>query len=393
MSDYDSTIIGGGIVGLTFACALADSQLRIAVIDHQIPKAVPLKKDTDLRVSAITPASQKIFDNLHVWSRITKRPMGLFRKMRVWDGETNASIDFDCKTVGAETLGYIIENSVMQAALYEQAKTCDNITFIAPEKLKNYQRIGDEVDVELESGRHIMTRLLVGADGAQSQVRRLMHIDVAHLDYQQSALIATVRCELPHQETARQCFTRGDILAFLPLSDPHICSIVWSLENAEAEKMLKLDSKDFSKLLTTTFRNCLGEVTLQSERAAFPLSRRHAQKYVQANIALVGDAAHTIHPMAGQGVNLGIADAMTLAETILFAQHKQYDSASLTTLRRYERRRKSDNAIMMGALDMIKQLFANQSAPIRTLRGMGLNFTDNIVLVKNYLMRRAMGLT
>jgi 2-octaprenylphenol hydroxylase len=389
---YDITIVGSGMVGLTLACALCDSGLRIAIVDRQTPNFVFPENNMGLRVSAITPASQKLFAKLDVWPRMQQRAMGLFKRMQVWDGETDAEIDFNCSEVRAETLGYIIENNVMQAVLYERAKKNSNIEFLIPEKLESFQITNDLVTIKLENKIEIITKLLIGADGANSQVRKLANIDINQHDYQQSALVATVHCELPHQQTARQCFSKGTILAFLPLSDFNLCSIVWSVATQEAERLLKLDAEMFSAELTNAFQNRLGKVKLVSERAAFLLRKRHAKNYVLPNIALIGDAAHSVHPMAGQGVNFGIGDVALLAQEILTAQKNKCDFASLPILRRYERARKSENTIMINSIDAIKKIFMQQAAPLQSMRTLGLKLTNQITPLKKILLQRAMGL-
>lgn len=389
---YDVVIVGGGMVGLTFACALGDSGLRVAIVDERIPSAHWSKENVDLRVSAITTASQQIFAQLDVWSKIQVKRISYFRQMQVWDS-AGVSLDFNCTALGAETLGYIIENQVIVSALLEQLKTYTNIEFIAPAKVQALQMHDGHYNVKLSTQQSITGKLLVGADGAHSQIRDLAGIEMHSWDYGQSALIATVHCGLPHQEIARQRFLSDGILAFLPLSNPHSCSIVWSSAPSEIERLLNLDAVSFAYELTVAFENRLGAVELLSERAAFPLCMRQAKKYILPQLALIGDAAHTLHPLAGQGVNLGLLDAASLAEILLTARQKNRSIGAFATLRRYERSRKSENLIMIAAIEGIKRLFAGKRMPLPMLRSLGLNMVNKTPLLKNYFMRRAMGVS
>ena len=389
---YDIVIVGGGIVGLTLACALGSSSLRIAVIDQQASATKILTDDYDLRVSAITLASQKIFAALGVWQRIQARRASAFRKMHVWDATGNGYINFDSADIGESTLGYIIENSVIQAALYEQTQTYSNIDFICPAQLQQLKVHPESVALELVDGRQLITQLVIGADGAQSKVRKLAHIELTQRDYAHTAIVATIQTELPHQATAWQCFLPNGVLAFLPLAEAHTSSIVWSVTPQVAEHLNKLETKEFQQALTKAFAHRLGNVVNVSERVAFPLRMQHAKNYCLANIALLGDAAHTVHPLAGQGVNLGLLDAACLAEVILHAYNNKRAINSLATLRRYERWRKGDNLTMLALVAGFKHLFAGENKTIASARSLGLNLTNNLQLLKNFFMRQGMGI-
>lgn len=410
MNPYDIAIVGSGIVGLTLAAALKESSLRIAIIDRAAPTDTGLGNEYDLRVSAITCASQKIFSALGLWSAIATQRISPFRKIRVWDTKTASQLDFDSADVGAAELGYIIENSVIHKALYEQLRACPNIDFLFNAELQALQinstevllafetdqsRVGKAQDVHQPNTANInlTAKLVVGADGAESRVRTLANIDIKTHDYAHTALVATVRTAKPHQATAWQHFMPNGVLAFLPLSDPHTCSIVWSTQPAEATRLLAMNDTDFALELIKTFNYRLGDVVTLSKRLHFPLRMRHAKKYCLPRLALIGDAAHTIHPLAGQGVNLGILDAICLAETILAARKNKRAFDSITTLRRYERWRKGENLIMLAMVDGLKKLFADEGKLLTHMRSMGLNLTNNCMPIKNYFMQRAMGLT
>ncbi len=400
---YDITIIGAGMVGLMLACSLAKSPLRIAVMDaHHPPEAIP--ETTDIRVSAITLASQHLLEKVGAWSTIPAAKISPFRKMHVSDTLGNSFIDFDSYDINEPVLGYIIENRVLQAVLFQQLKTHANIDFICPAVLKKLNIKEEEVSLEIEecevakeginseplsNQMIIKTKLLIGADGAKSKVRELANISITQRDYKQSALVANVRTELPHQKTARQRFLATGPLAFLPLSDPHWCSIVWSTLPAEAENLLTLSDEDFKIKLADAFGFSLGKIETVSQRAIFPLRMQHANNYIKPHLALVGDAAHTIHPLAGQGVNLGFQDTAVLTETILSALEKKQAINSWQTLRRYERWRKSDNTLMISFVAMINQMFTSNAPAIRTLANIGLNFTNKITLFKRFFMQHA----
>lgn len=395
---YDIIIIGAGMVGLTLACSLAKSTLQIAVIDHQLPPPEISLDTTDIRVSAITLASQHLLEKIGAWTAIPPAKITPFSKMHVWNGSDNNAIDFDSFDINEPMLGYILENRILQAALFKLLQNHPNISFICPGKLQSVEFVPaqkmqhtiEPVVLRLEDGKTLTTKLLVGADGANSKVRELANITVTHSDYNQTALIANVRTELPHQATARQRFLATGPLAFLPLSDPHWCSIVWSTLPSDAESLLKISDEDFKIKLADAFGFCLGNIEQVSQRAIFPLRMQHADHYIQPHIALIGDAAHTIHPLAGQGVNLGFQDVAALTQIILTAQEKKQAIGAFHTLRRYERWRKSDNTLMITFVSLIKRMFSSETPPsLRTMANIGLNITNKITLLKKFFMLHA----
>ena len=387
---YDVVIAGGGMVGAALACALGGSVLRVAVLEGAQP-SLP-GPEPDLRVSAISRASQRIFQAVGAWQSIVGQRVAPYREMRVWDAAGPGHIHFDSAAIGEPLLGWIIENRIIQTVLLERAGEFDNITLYCPAVL---ELIGDEreqhIHLQLADGRSCYTRLLVGADGANSKVRHLAGIATSGWSYQQQGLVATVATEQPHRETAWQRFLPTGPLAFLPLYDGR-CSIVWSTHTEQADRLLALDEEAFALELAEDFQWRLGAINKVGPRAAFPLRLQHAQRYVKPRIALVGDAAHVIHPLAGQGVNLGLLDAATLAQVLQEAEAQDRDPGSLQVLRRYERWRKGENLLMMGAMDAFKRVFGSSLAPLRLLRNAGLNLTDSLTPVKNLIVRRAMGL-
>ncbi len=390
--DYDVVIAGGGMVGAALACALGDSHLRVALIEGTPLARIRPDIEIDLRVSAITCASQRLFVAVGAWEAMTAWRVSPFRDMRVWDATGPGRIHFDSAAIGEPLLGWIIENRVIQYTLLERAPALANVDLLCPAALSLVTLRDDAVHVQLDDDRAFHTRLLVGADGAGSRVRRWSDIRTEGWSYDQKAVVATVSTEKFHAETAWQRFLPTGPLAFLPLHDGR-CSIVWSTTPAQADHLLQLDEDDFALELAEAFDWRLGDVTGITARGAFPLRLQHARTYVKPRVALIGDAAHVVHPLAGQGVNLGLMDAAALAEVLLDASAADKDIGSLKVLRRYERWRRGENLLMLGVLDGFKRLFGSTLTPVRLLRNLGLSATDAAVPIKNLLARRAMGLS
>jgi 2-octaprenylphenol hydroxylase len=391
-TDYDLIIAGGGMVGSVLACALGDSDLKIALLEGAPLEHIRPGMDLDSRVSAISRASQRIFAAVGAWDGMTAWRISPFRDMRVWDATGFGSIHFDSAAIGEPLLGWIIENRVVQYALLERARQLPAVDLLCPAALDTAQALDNGLwRVRLNDGREFATRLLIGADGAQSKVRQLAGIETGGWGYDQHAVVANVRTAEPHQETAWQRFLPTGPLAFLPLHDGR-CSIVWSNTPDRADSLLALDERDFGQALAVAFAERLGSITQVGPRVAFPLRLQHAHGYVKPGLALIGDAAHVVHPLAGQGVNLGLLDAATLAEVVLDAVAADQDIGSLKVLRRYERWRKGNNLLMLGVMDSFKRLFGTALPPVRLLRNLGLNLTDAAGPLKNLIARRAMGL-
>ena len=392
-TDYDLIIAGGGMVGSALACALGQADLRIALLEGAPLDRIRPGADLDSRVSAISRASQRIFAAVGAWDGMTAWRVSPFRDMRVWDATGLGSIHFDSADLGEPLLGWIIENRVIQYALLERARPLPAVELLCPVALETAQVLENgRWWVQLSDGREFTTRLLVGADGASSKVRQLAGIATRGWGYDQHAVVANVRSAEPHQETAWQRFLPTGPLAFLPLHDGR-CSIVWATTPEQADALLALNEGEFGEALAAAFDLRLGAIIKVGPRAAFPLRLQHADAYVKPGIALIGDAAHVVHPLAGQGVNLGLLDAATLAEVLLDAVAAGHDDiGSFKVLRRYERWRKGDNLLMLGVMDGFKRLFGNPLPPVRLLRNIGLNLTNAAGPLKNLIARRAMGL-
>jgi 2-octaprenylphenol hydroxylase len=392
MSTYDILIVGSGIVGATAALALAKkTALRIGLVDSKKITSEWAREQDDYRVSAISVASQRIFRNIQVWDAIQAKRVCPYQKMQVWDAGGAGIIDFDCRSIQMPELGHIIEDAVMRSSLAEQFSLYPNLDVIAPLQLISFEETSEQVVVTADDGQCFSARLLVGADGGNSWVRKQAALDVTEWDYAQRAIVTTVQTALPHQFTAWQRFLATGPLAFLPLADTNKCSIVWSTMPEEATRLLALDQAEFQQELNQAFGEKLGVVTTTEPRYSFHLQMRHAKNYVKPRLALMGDAAHSIHPMAGQGVNLGLLDAAALVDVITDALVKKRDFSSLTVLRRYERWRKADNAMMLGFVEAIKYLFTSDAQWVARLRNTGMSMANKVDLMKNFFANYATG--
>jgi 2-octaprenylphenol hydroxylase len=391
-TNSDVAIVGGGVVGAALACALADTGLTVALIDAQTPAPYDSKAEVDLRVFALSVASRRILEALHSWDTVAAARVSPYREMRVWDAGGKGSIHFDSADLGQPELGYIVENSLLQHALWTRLKGDAKVRMIHPAKVAALSLEDEAAVAILDGGQRLKVRLVVAADGASSATRALAGIEVDNTAYDQRAVVAHVRTELPHRETSWQRFLPTGPVAFLPLSDGRV-SVVWSADESEAARILALPDAGFCAALTQASEAKLGQVLSTTRRVAFPLQRLHAREYVRGRFALAGDAAHALHPLAGQGVNLGLLDAAALAQVIGDAARKGRDIGDLGVLRRYERWRKGDNLAMIFALDGFKRLFSNDMAGVSVLRNVGLRAVDRFTPLKHAFVRRAMGLS
>lgn len=392
----DLIIVGAGMVGSALALALEHSGLEILVVDGGPLSVRPFAAEGafEPRVSALSAASQRILERLGVWDGIAARRVSPYRDMRVWDGSGTGSVHFSAASVHAEVLGHIVENRAVQDALLDRLHD-SQIGLLGNARLEQLRRSGDGWLLTLADGRELRAPLLVAADGANSAVRRLAGCATREWDYLHHAIVTSVRCERAHQATAWQRFTDDGPLAFLPLArqgDEHWCSIVWSTVPAEAERLMALDDEAFRHELGKAFEWRLGQVTAVDPRLCIPLRQRHAKRYVESGLALIGDAAHSIHPLAGQGVNLGFLDAAVLAEVLLHALQRGEQINDVRVLSRYERRRMPHNLAMMAAMEGFERLFQADPLPLRLLRNSGLNWVDELPDAKALFVRRALGL-
>ncbi|MDY0249797.1 MAG: 2-octaprenyl-3-methyl-6-methoxy-1,4-benzoquinol hydroxylase [Pseudomonas sp.] len=392
----DLIIVGAGMVGSTLALALKDSGLNILLIDGSPLSIAPFNKEQafEPRVSALSIASQRILEHVHAWPSILKRRTSPYRNMHVWDGSGTGKIDFSASSVHAEVLGHIVENRIVQEALLEQLHDSE-IGLLAHSKVEQLRHSGDGWLVQMEDGSKIHSPLIIAADGANSAIRRLAGCATREWDYLHHAIVTSVRCEKAHQFTAWQRFTDDGPLALLPLQHhdgQNWCSIVWSVPAERAEQIMALDDSAFCDALGQACEYRLGAIEHADQRHSIALRQRHAKRYVEPGLALIGDAAHTIHPLAGQGVNLGFLDAAVLAEVLLSAQQRGENIASDQVLSRYERRRMPQNLAMMAAMEGFQHLFQADALAIRWLRNSGLNTMNSLSEAKALFIRQALGL-
>ncbi len=391
------------MVGASMACLLRESPCRIALVDRvKFKQGVDQNKldreKFDPRVSALTAVTKEIFSDLNVWADIESARCCNYVDMHVWDADGTGSISFSAAELNQHELGTIVENSVLSSALYKQIAEQENLSLLAPVSIDSLENDSDEVTLLTEDGNRISSQLVIAADGANSKIRELCQIPTREWDYNHQAIVTTVRTELPHQQTALQRFIDTGPLAFLPLAaepddqSQKYCSIVWSAVPERAEQLMALSDSEFCSELTKSIEGRLGEIENCDKRYSFPLRQRHALDYVKDRVVLIGDAAHSIHPLAGQGVNLGFLDAVVLAKELKHGSEVGRQLADPTVLSRYQRKRKGHNLGMMWLMEGFKHLFAEQALPIRWLRNLGMSGVDNVSAIKNHLARRAMGL-
>jgi 2-polyprenylphenol 6-hydroxylase len=383
--DFDLIVVGGGPVGSTLA--LATRELSVALVAHEEPSAGE-DAGLDARVYALSPGNVAFLQGLGVWQRMAPERLQPVRGMRIF-GDSDSQIGFDAYRAGVSELAWIVEDRVLQQALWRALRSCAELEIYVPGRCAELNVSVERAALLLDDGRQLAGRLVAGADGAGSFVRERSGVPVADRDYGQSALVANFACERPHDATAFQWFQRGPVLALLPLPRQHV-SMVWSLPTALAQSLIGLGPEELCSAVEEASHAALGRLSLATTPRSYPLRRLSARRMVAPRVALVGDAAHVIHPLAGQGLNLGLQDVRGLA-SVLEAREAVRDPGDLRLLRRYERSRAEPVASMEGMVDGLFRLFGAQNATAARLRNAGLNLTERLPVLKNLLMRRAMG--
>jgi 2-octaprenyl-3-methyl-6-methoxy-1,4-benzoquinol hydroxylase len=386
--EYDVLIVGGGMVGATLGCSLGGSRLRVAVLEDAPPPAFAPEQPHDLRVSAVSIASASILRTVGAWKGVASRRLCPFRRMRVW--EERGDVEFRSEELNEPVLGYIVENRVIQLAVLDRLRDFANIDLLCPVKTRRIDYSAKGSTIELEDGRVLVGRLLVAADGGYSRVRQVAGMGVSGWDYEQHALVLTVETAYGQQDITWQRFVPAGPQAFLPLDGPH-ASLVWYNTPEEVKRLKSLPDDDLLRELRETFPPCLGDIKAIEARGSFPLKRQHALNYTKEGVALIGDAAHMIHPLAGQGVNIGLLDAAALAQTLIGAHRKGRDVGSAKVLDEYESMRRSNNLIMMTTMDLFYRVFGNANPPLKFFRNLGLGLAERLKPAKKIAMRYAMG--
>ncbi len=401
--DFDLLIVGAGVIGTTMAGLAVARKLaapgRVAVIAQGSPAATPALAafatpdvEWDLRVFALSRASQRLLGISGAWPTLPSHKRHAYERMCVWDATGVArgagSLSFDCAQIGEPNLGFIVEGRALQEHSARAARTA-GVVFIDA-ALEAIDIDAEGVLVRLADGRHLGGQLLIAADGTESPTRQLLGIDTAGHAYHQEALVAHVRTSLPHANTAWQKFLPTGPLAFLPLPDGR-SSIVWSLTRPDALRLRALDAEAFASELTRASGGVLGSCELTTRVASFPLKLQYALDYVRPRAVLLGDAAHVVHPLAGQGLNLGLLDCASLAEVLGRAGSAGYFGEH-ALLRRYERWRRSENLLAAGALDGVERLFASRNVLLSRARATGLSVLGRLPFVKREMVGRALGL-
>jgi len=392
-SDVDVAIIGGGMVGASLACALAESRLRVAMIEAVMLDS-PNQPSYDDRTVALAYGGRRIFDAMGIWEGIEAQGVAPIRAIHISDRGRFGFTRLKAESVGLPALGYVIENRILGRALYARLRTAGNVTLHCPATLESVALKDDEAEVRFTQGgdgRILRARLVVAADGADSAVRQAIGIAAARTDYAQSAVVTNVTPGRPHSNIAYERFTETGPLAVLPTRDER-CAVVWGARRDQVEAMLQWSDAEFLARLQERFGDRLGTFSRVGRRAAYPLFLTRVKEHVRTRLALIGNAAHTVHPVAGQGFNLGLRDVAALAEVLVQAEHAGEDIGALAVLHRYARWRMRDNRVIATFTDVLVKLFSTDFPPLAFARNAGLVAVDLLLPVKRGLMRITSGL-
>ncbi|MEY8768676.1 FAD-dependent oxidoreductase [Francisella philomiragia] len=385
----DVVIVGGGMVGLSLALSLHQNGLQVAVIEAREMNYKHLNSDrVETRVSAVNHTSKRLLQDLGVWNAIKSNRISPYYQMCVWDDIPSESITISAEEISEHSLGNIVENDVITQALITEISNT-GIEIFTNQRIEKIQKNGNTELVVL-ADKIIETSLIVGADGANSFVRDYFNFETKVKPYKHTAIVATLELEKQHNQTAYQRFYDKGVLAFLPLENPNKASIVWSVKTDYADFLMSLADEKFELELAKAINNTLGSVKLLSKRFSFELIQRHAKNYIKSNVVLVGDAAHTIHPLAGQGVNIGFKDVIALSKVVSEAFAKGRLIGHISTLDKYQRERKLDNTKMIALMKAFKEVFGSENDYIKKARRAGFEFVDKYNIVKSLVVKQAL---
>lgn len=383
----DVLVVGGGLAGASLACALRNSGLRIAVIEARPPAVVA--EAWDARIYALSPASQNFLDELGIWEKLDSQRIEAVRDMRIFGDDGVAELEFSAYQNAVDRLATIVEAGAVQRALWEALRGTRDVELLCPETARDFFWGRDACEITLEGGGSIKTRLVVGADGMRSAVRAAAKIDARVDPANQLGVVANFSCSAPHRGTAFQWFREDGVLAWLPLPGLRF-SMVWSTDEQHATELLQCGAGELCRRVAQAGRETLGELGLLTEPQAFPLAWMSVRNRVRERLALIGDAAHVVHPLSGQGVNLGFGDARELAVLLRDAAERRADPGELLRLRKFERARAEAILAMRLATKGLKGLFEDRSIAVTKMRNFGLNLIDRAAVIKNLLARHAM---
>lgn len=386
---YDVAIVGGGMVGAVLAVALSQADFRVALVEARRPPDFDPAADYDLRLSAIAPGPRRVLDNLGLWAGVERQRCCAFTGMKVWEAGGDAELFLEHTAVGLPELGHIVENALIVDCAW---RALGDVDVFCPAMLETLDIEADQARLRLDDGRVVTAALVVGAEGANSAVRAAVGIETTGWGYGQRCTVGSVTPERHHRHIAWQRFTETGPVAFLPLSDGR-CSLAWHADDALAAELSELDEAAFCERLTEASGGVLGRIVAMDTRAAFPLRLLHARQYCDHRVALAGDAAHVLHPMAGQGVNLGLLDVAELVAALEAGRAASADPGDRLYLRRYQRARMAENLMMLGATDGLKRVFGSHNTWLRTLREAAIGTAAGLAPIRQLMIHHAVGLS
>jgi len=381
-------VVGGGLSGLSLAIACAGAGIDVVLIDRESPEKL-LSAPYDGRTTAVAYGSRQVLNGIGAWDALAPDAEPI-REIRVADGASPLFLHYDHRTLGSDPLGYIVENRLLRRALHQKAQKLASLAMLAPIAVERVEYGDAGATLSLSDGRVVRAALVAGADGRNSPLREAASIRTFTAAYRQTAIVCTVRHEAPHHGVAVEHFRSAGPFAILPMKGNR-SSIVWTERSADAPRLLALGQRDFTRELAERFGDYLGALEVEGGRWSYPLALMQARSYTAPRLALVGDAAHVIHPIAGQGWNLGVRDVAALAELVVEGSRLGLDLGAAELLRRYERWRRFDNLMLTAVTDGLNRLFSNDLAPVRLARDLGLAAVNRAPNLKRFLMRHAMG--